>query len=76
MTEKIKVAKVFQVTTKTGIKYTIGVSGIKEFEALKAKIKSGKGEFVKLIDTCEIRRSEILSFEYYEQEIKEEPTND
>lgn len=60
-----KQAQIMQINMKNGVNVQIGVKDFEEFKAKKEMIlKSGK-EFIELIDTCTIRKSEVALIEYY-----------
>ena len=58
--------KFMQITTKNGTHYQFGVSSFKEFKRMKRKINLSLKRIVKVVDTCSIRKSEIVSIEYFE----------
>ncbi|MGM0124857.1 hypothetical protein IGI37_002251 [Enterococcus sp. AZ194] len=70
--------KIMQITTKKGIHVQIGVSDAAEYRAKKEAILKSTKEFVTVIDTCTICRSDVSIIEYFEkteepvQEVKKE----
>ncbi len=60
-----KQAQIMQINLKNGVNVQIGVKDFEEFKTKKEMLlKSGK-EFIELIDTCTIRKSEVALIEYY-----------
>ena len=60
-----KQAQIMQINMKNGANVQIGVKDFEEFKTKKEMLlKSGK-EFIELIDTCTIRKSEVALIEYY-----------
>lgn len=54
------------VTTKNNIQYKIGIKEKQDFEVIKGKIiNAGNNEFIEILETCFILKSEILSIEMY-----------
>lgn len=76
MAEENKMVRLFQITTKMGIHYQVGVTGVKQYKEILGRIKKNKSEFVEVIPTLEIRKNDILSFEYFEKHLVEENGNE
>lgn len=60
--------KFMQITTKNGTHYQFGVTDFKEYKKLKRRISLSFKKFVNVVDTCSIRKSEIVSIEYFEHQ--------
>ncbi len=58
--------KFIQVTIIGGVSYQAPVDGVKKFDKLKRKATWRRGGFFDLCETCTIKRSEIISVEYFE----------
>lgn len=65
-----QVYKIMQVTTKSKIHYSFGCESVEEFKIRKKAMLASEKEFIDIVDTCSIRKSEIESIEYFEQEVK------
>lgn len=63
---------IMQITTKNGINFKIGVKGPKHYNKLKKTILNSKNEFVEIIPTLDIKKSEIVAIEYFDDAIVEE----
>lgn len=62
--------KFMQITTLNGTHYQFGVSSIEEYKKKKRKMLLSFKSFVNVVETCSIRKSDIVSIEYFE--MKEE----
>lgn len=60
--------KFMQITTKNGTHYRFGVTDFREYERLKKKIILSCKRFVDVVDSCSIRKREIVSIEYFEHQ--------
>lgn len=60
-----KKAQIMQVNLKNGVNVQIGVKDFEEFKAKKEMLLKSEKEFIELIDTCIVRKSEIALIEYY-----------
>ena len=60
-----KQAQIMQVNLKNGVNVHIGVKDFEEFKAKKEMILKSEKEFIELIDTCIVRKSEVALIEYY-----------
>lgn len=60
--------KVMQITIKPGIHIIIGVSNIEDFQRKKDEITNSNTEFVDVLNTCTLKRSDIVAIEYFEKE--------
>lgn len=58
-------AKVMQINMINGVNVQIGVENEAEFKLRKDDILKDTKEFVKVIDTCTIRKSQISTIEYF-----------
>lgn len=73
----MKKEKVMQITIKPGVHIIVGVNGIKEFQNRKTAITNSKKEYVDVLDTCTLKRSDIVAIEYFEKEAEvDEKSND
>ena len=68
-----KQAPIMQINLKNGINVQIGVKNLEEFKSKREMLLKSQKEFVELIDTCTIRRSEVVLVEYYI--LTEQPQN-
>ena len=60
-----KQAQIMQINMKNGINVQIGVKDLEEFKAKKEMLLKSEKEFIELIDTCIVRKSEVALIEYY-----------
>lgn len=60
--------KVMQITIKPGVHIIIGVNGINEFQNRKTAITNSKKEYVDVLETCTLKRTDIVAIEYFEKE--------
>lgn len=63
--------KIIVIVTKNGTKYQIGNE--KSVEEVLNEISASKNDFYQIVDTCAIRKSEIVSveqFKYNPEEVK------
>lgn len=60
-----KQAPIMQINMKNGINVQIGVKNLEEFKSKQEMLLKSQKEFVELIDTCTIRKSEVVLIEYY-----------
>ena len=58
-------ARVMQINMINGINVQIGVENEAEFKLRKDGILKETKEFVKVIDTCTVRKSQISTIEYF-----------
>lgn len=70
-----QVYRIMQITTKSKVHYSFGCEGIEDFKFRRRKILESKDEFIDVVDSCSIRKSEIESIEYFEQEVKNDEQN-
>lgn len=70
--EQQPIARIMQITTKGGTHIQIGVSDLSEYKTRKDSILKSTKEFVTIIDTCTVSRSDISIIEYFEQPMPEE----
>lgn len=65
--------KIIVIVTKNGTKYQIGNE--KSVAEVLNEINASKGDFYQIVDTCAIRKSEIVSveqFHYDPEEVKQD----
>lgn len=65
--------KIIVIVTKNGTKYQIGNE--KSVEEVLNEISASKNDFYQIVDTCAIRKSEIVSveqFKYNPEEVKKD----
>nr|DAY95603.1 MAG TPA: hypothetical protein [Caudoviricetes sp.] len=65
----MKKEKIMQITIKPGVHIVIGVNNVEEFKEIKTAILSSKTEFVDVLDTCTLKRNDIVAIEYFEKEV-------
>lgn len=58
-------ARVMQINMINGVNVQIGVESEAEFKIRKDDILKDSKEFVKVIDTCTIRKSQISTIEFF-----------
>lgn len=58
-------ARVMQINMINGVNVQIGVENEAEFKFRKDDILKDTKEFVKVIDTCTVRKSQISTIEYF-----------
>lgn len=75
MMEEKQVYKIMQITTKSGTHYQFGCDGIEEYKSRKKAILLSENEFVDIVESCSIQKSQIESIEYYEQEVEKNVEN-
>lgn len=61
----INQAHIMQINMKNGVNVQIGVKDFEEFKAKKELLLKSEKEFIELIDTCIVRKSEVALIEYY-----------
>lgn len=66
------VARIMQITTRGGTHIQIGVADLSEYKVRKESILKSTKDFVTIIDTCTVSRSDISIIEYFEQPMPEE----
>lgn len=76
MKNENEVAKVVYIMVKSGTPYKIYLTKEKQYKVIKEKIKKCKAEFVEIVPTLDIKKSEIVSIEYVEETYKKEKTNE
>lgn len=70
----MKKVKVIVITTTNGTKFEIGTD--KNISSVLNEISSCKADFYSIIDSCAIKKSEIVSVEKFEVEVGEEKSDD
>lgn len=60
--------KVLVIVTKNGTKYQVGIN--KSVSEVLNEISSCKSDFYQVVDTCAIKKDEIVSIEQYEYDPK------
>lgn len=58
-------AHIMQINMKNGVNVQIGVKDFAEFKAKRELILLSKKEFIDIIDTCTIKKSEVSLIEYF-----------
>lgn len=72
----MKKEKIMQITIKPGIHIIVGVNNTKEFKKRKTAILNSKTEFVDVLDTCTLKRNDIVAIEYFEKEVQADEKSD
>lgn len=67
----MKIAKFMQIVMKNGFYHQIGCNGKEEYKKRKIDILNARTDFIDVIDTLSVRKSEISSIEYFEREVDE-----
>lgn len=63
---------VMQLTMKNGIHVMIGVTSFEEYKKLRQKITSGVVKWVDVIDSCTVKKDEVVLIEFFEAQKGEE----